>query len=56
MLRSLGYAGSGGLMAGLTLVGSVVPVIFLHWKGSWFRKVEDKEEILGLSHVATSRV
>lgn len=40
MLDSIGLAGSGGLMAGLTLVVSVVPIILLQWKGGKIKEAE----------------
>ncbi|KAM3416101.1 hypothetical protein BST61_g9582 [Cercospora zeina] len=38
MLESLGASGSGGLMAGLIFVFSVLPVAVLQWKGKQWRR------------------
>ena len=52
MLDSVGLAGTGGIMAGLTLVVAVIPIVLLQWKGGKLRKAEDG----GLSHMPTSRI
>ncbi|KXT09188.1 hypothetical protein AC579_429 [Pseudocercospora musae] len=38
MLASLGGSGSGGLMAGLIFVLSLVPIVVLQWRGAKWRK------------------
>jgi hypothetical protein len=43
MLASLGYAGSGGLMAGLVAAFGVIPIIVLQNKGWIWRKGNDAE-------------
>lgn len=37
MLSGLGLRGSGGLIAGMIVVLSVLPMMFIHWKGRALR-------------------
>jgi hypothetical protein len=38
MLSSLGYAGSGGLMAGLVTAFGIIPIIVVQYNGSAWQK------------------
>jgi hypothetical protein len=38
MMDNLGLAGSGGLQAGMILVGSVIPIAILQWTRARGRK------------------
>ncbi|KAK4508086.1 hypothetical protein PRZ48_001824 [Zasmidium cellare] len=40
MLSSLGGSGSGGLMAGIVFVVSIIPVVIVQWKGQQWRKAK----------------
>ncbi|KAF2096303.1 MFS transporter [Rhizodiscina lignyota] len=48
MIDSIGVAGSGGLMAGIVLVCSVLPVVVLQWKGgAWRASNSDDDAAVG---------
>jgi hypothetical protein len=55
MVRSIGFAGSGALMAGLTFVAAVIPIIWLQWKAPRIREARMAKED-GISRAVTSRV
>jgi len=38
MINSIGVGGSGGLMAGVVFVASVLPIVLLQWRGGGWRE------------------
>jgi hypothetical protein len=45
MLTSLGLPGSGGLMVGIVLLFSVIPTIFILWRGRVIRERRTENEL-----------
>jgi hypothetical protein len=45
MFTSLGLAGSAGLMVGLIVVFSILPIIFIQWKGRQIRERKSENEL-----------